>query len=567
MASTTAFVVPEAADPTRDFTTEFKRLCTKVNPVNHGEFEDTVNALVQEASIDESVDTMRASPVAIQRCRRGGKTFMLHAVAKMLSELRGTRLPNETHVIFISLNSVTPFSVDSEITGAYGAILSRIAWELTNRESNSFTQFRRKYHDFGAVDDWLFDKKVILIVDELNIIPHTTDMYEDMSALIDNIVQRDGCAVLYSTHQRGTPDLLRGRLLGTVGHLALSKREHLWKQIPRIVNEGCLRGLYKESAKEASFWSAVLRARLPALVLQDSNKIAGYTDYMFLDEDGVDERIKCLKAVISGDIDLLTNGRNLFRAYSYMSERFKRGNKARYAWPPFMVAQYGVLGKDYRQLYSTLEHSSIDEAKAFEALTQLAILVRLLTQTEHELVPMNVDAIQGAGVTPFDATELFYVGQDVTDISGIVKAVCGQFSRRRIVQQVVAVPLFASFPVYDFFVLHRTNETWSVAAGYQCKQGCKYPTESTDPSVSLSVWLEGKCRKYRVEEDGSHVASKIERGWVLLGESNQTDLFGVTVSEALPQDPVRRENPSCAAEMAYMELGRAASEPPTKKAR
>ena len=115
MASTTAFVVPEAADPTRDFTLEFQRLCTKVNPVNHGEFEDTVNALVEEASIDESVATRRARPVAIDRCRRGGKTFMLHAVAKMLSDLRGSRLPTETHVIFISLNGVTPYSGEFEI--------------------------------------------------------------------------------------------------------------------------------------------------------------------------------------------------------------------------------------------------------------------------------------------------------------------------------------------------------------------------------------------------------------------------------------------------------------------
>ena len=50
---------------------------------------------------------------------------MLHAVAKKLSDLRGNRLPTETHVIFISLNSVTPFSGDLERTGAYGAILIR----------------------------------------------------------------------------------------------------------------------------------------------------------------------------------------------------------------------------------------------------------------------------------------------------------------------------------------------------------------------------------------------------------------------------------------------------------
>ena len=69
-------------------------------------------------------------------------------------------------------------------------------------------------NDFGAVDNWLTDKKVILIVDELNIVPPTTPRNEDMCALVANIVQRDGCAARYSTHQRSTADILRGRVAG-----------------------------------------------------------------------------------------------------------------------------------------------------------------------------------------------------------------------------------------------------------------------------------------------------------------------------------------------------------------
>ena len=139
--------------------------------------------------------------------------------------------------------------------------------------------------------------------------------------------------------------------------------------------------------------------------------------------------------------------------------------------------------------------------------------------------------------------------------------------------------LFPSFPVCDFFVLHRTKENWDVKAGCQCKQGSKHPTDETDEAVGFSVWLEGKCRKCRVGEDGGHIGSKIhsglktERGWVLLGESNQTDLLGVSVSEALPLDPTGKENMLCCAEMQSVELkavrtaARRKSEPPTKKAR
>jgi hypothetical protein len=60
------------------------------------------------------------------------------------------------------------------------------------------------------------------------------------------------------------------------------------------------------------------------------------------------------------------------------------------------------------------------------------------------------------------------------------------------------------------------------------------PEKDADEAVSMSVWLEGRCHKYRVEEDGERLDWKKEKGWILLGENFQTDLLGVTVSEALP---------------------------------
>ena len=75
------------------------------------------------------------------------------------------------------------------------------------------------------------------------------------------------------------------------------------------------------------------------------------------------------------------------------------------------------------------------------------------------------------------------------------------------------------------------------------------PDKDTHPTIPLSVWLEGKCRKYHVESDGSQAELKLNRGWVMLGESCQCDLLGVSVLEALPQDPKRDTyNPLCIAE-------------------
>jgi hypothetical protein len=144
-----------------------------------------------------------------------------------------------------------------------------------------------------------------------------------MSGLLDIFVQKDGCSLLYSTHQRETADLLRGRR-PSGNDPTLSKRLHKWMSIPRIVNEKCLYGLLQDPAEQQpSFWCAVLRGRVPALLLQTPDIIADYAAGVFEDSSFSEEECTaCLAAVITGEIDSFPNARNLFRAYSYMSERF-----------------------------------------------------------------------------------------------------------------------------------------------------------------------------------------------------------------------------------------------------
>jgi len=564
-----AFEVPRHPKPDRDFQAEFDRLMREgqVNAVNHGEFEHAATQLILEASVVD-VGRKRAKALAIQRCRRGGKTFMLHGVASKLSGDQSS--VSGTRVIFISMNSITGYTNGEN---AYTAILSRVAWELSGREPKSFLIFRQNYNDYGAVDLWLTSQgnRVILIVDELNIVPPTAERYGDMSALLDNFMQQEGCALLYSTHQRSTADLLRGRDAGDGNSLHLSKRVHKWVPIPRIMSESCLHGLLKNPTEQPSFWCAVLRGRVPALVLQDPEDIESYAQGVFNKSTLEAERQACLAAVITGKIHSLTNSRNLFRAYSYMSERFKgtdedEQEQALFAWPAFMVAQRAVLGKDYRRFRATLENPDIDEPKAFEAIVQLAVLVRLLSDQQHPFVPSN-SGIR-AGGSAFEATEMFHVAETATTLEGIVEEVCARFSDSPEVIQVVAVPMFASFPTYDFFLLHKGGEGWTVAAGYQCKQGTENPSEDAWNSVPMSVWVEGKCRKYRVKEDGRRVSEKLHRGWVLLGESNQFGFLGVSMSEALPRVPVCEPNPLCLAENSWKQRKETgASEMSSKKVR
>ena len=549
----------------------FKEVCDKekVNPVNHGEFERATRQIVETATREDGGFIDRCPMYAIQRCRRGGKTFMLHAVAKLLHEEiqknydngaqanEHTRtLDKNTHVILISLNSDTKWKTKED---PYTAILSRIAysWELTLAETKSFHRFREGYRDFGVVDEWLDDRKnnVILLIDELNVIPPKGSRYEDMSHMLDLLAGRRGCAVAYSTHYRSYADILRGRQEGS-RDFRLSTRPHEFLPIPRVSNKLCLEGLKPETAHDYSLWSAVLRGRIPCLILSKEAQIKRFADFSFVREalekaheneshepvelteelrgKGLERRIASLASAVTGKIvDWDDHTREEFKAYSYTADKFGSNEEPLYAWPPFLLGSENALGKDYENLFGSLCFPQIDEAKAFEALSELAVLLRLLSSQQHFLVP----AVQGlSSVEAYHATEMYHVDGEAQDLKTLIRRVKSKYVFEAHVMQVVVVPLFASFPIYDFFIFHRVGDDWVAAAGYQCKLGHELPNEEHDAweGVNLSVWIGGSCRMYRIDKAGARVPCAEKFGWKVLGQDTQFDMLGVSISEALP---------------------------------
>jgi hypothetical protein len=65
---------------------------------------------------------------------------------------------------------------------------------------------------------------------------------------------------------------------------------------------------------------------------------------------------------------------------------------------------------------------------------------------------------------------MFYVDDTVTTLDGIIQEVDRRYDKEPGVFQVVAMPLRVSFPLYDFFILHKQGVVWTVATGYQCKK-------------------------------------------------------------------------------------------------
>lgn len=347
--------------------------------------------------------------------------------------------------------------------------------------------------------------------------------------------------------------------------------------IPRIKNIDCLHGLPKNSISQGTLWSAVLRGRLPALVVLDQVSISTYAEDGILGEDEDEEEIgearkKCLTAAITGRIGELPNGRELFRAYSYMSDR-ARSQDPLFAWPPFMLAQEAVLGKNYPDLRVLLENPNLDEPKAFEALTQLAVLLRLLTnQTNDACIP---DAPTGM-TNAWKQTEMFHMTAQAHTLDDVIEYVQARYSPEsqgsgsEPVLQVVAVPLDGSYDLYDFFILQRggVEGQWEAAAGYQCKKSRDYPQEKPDTkNVKMSVWLEGKPPVYRVRQEKDKKTTQVQQiyydGWLLMAKDRQSQLLGVSVSEALPPDETDGNGQCCEAAKKY----RRALEPARKIAK
>lgn len=390
--------------------------------------------------------------------------------------------------------------------------------------------------------------------------------YADMSHMLDELSGRKGSAVLYSTHHRSCADMLRGRTENN--HFRLSARDHCFLPIPRVANKDCLEGLRSNATHDPSLWSAVLRGRIPCLILTPFTCIQEFADISFErearsvvskdqisrsvsgfdegQEEALNRRIQSLASAVTGEVIKEWEGyvREEFRAYSYMAEQRGPNGKFLYAWPPFLLASKDVLGKYYPILFETLCSPQIDEAKAFEALVQLAVLLRLFSSQLHDLVPHATANLHPRAA--FEATEMYHVSDEAKDLDGLVEKVAEMYSLRPMVQQVVVVPLYSSFPTYDFFVFHRNDGNWITAAGYQCKLGNELPDEHHRAwtNVGLSVWIGGSCRKYRVES-ATRVQQTEKYGWVLMAAEKQFDILGVSILQALPRRSVLLSNLPC----------------------
>lgn len=202
-----------------------------------------------------------------------------------------------------------------------------------------------------------------------------------------------------------------------------------------------------------------------------------------------------------------------------------------------MCAQLPVLGKPCQNLRVVLESPDMNKPKAFEALAELAVAIQLMSSTPRYrgLIRRHPKVSQDDS---FEATAIFEIGAECTNISDLRRAVeykhDTENERYANVLQILVIPLFEEFPIYDFFVFHRHRllGRWQkciIAAGYQCKMGSKYPDEEHKAvrEVRKSVWIEGSGPLTRTGSGKAH-------GWALLSRKEHRQLLGESMYAALP---------------------------------
>ena len=504
-----------------------------IRPVDHGEFRKCAKRLFDLYSTSD-YGTNRKEVVCLQRCRRGGKTFMATAVAAMLEH----HFAGDAEGPFVILISMNQSSRISPSETAMGAVLSRIAYELVaNDEREPFHIFRKRYTNFHPVEEWVAYHNVILLIDELNVIPVTRETYNHMCTFLDTIAGKMSCALLYTTHHRIMQDFRLGR--EDEEHTDhLSTRHHHWQPMPRFNALACVRHMKRTEL----FWSAVLRGRIPALLVLPPEDIAKFVPAQLLDSRA---RGLLFDSILDGNIQRLESGRNAFRSYAYLLK--SDGDESVHVWPPFMCAQKSVLGKDCPQLRSVLQAPDTNYSEAFEALAELAVTLQLMSSRPRyrSIVPRHPSVSLD---NCFDATAIFEMEDEHQTIADLRKAVETRLKNNEElyegVKQIVVIPQYPEFPIYDFFLFHR-RRTWkrlrrvqcTIAAGYQCKYGSKYPDEEhkADKEVKLSVWIEGKGPATR--------QTNKRYGWTLLTREEHRMLLGESLFASLP--PSDNEKAPC----------------------
>jgi hypothetical protein len=484
-----------------------------------------------EHKLEEKIDIAdpdRIPLLAFIRCSRGGKTRALMELAGAFNKAR-----SDAAILFVSCNDDTPLAA-WELDDPLGALCRRIAFSALDIESRSeqvWLWFRNALVTSTDVTEWLGNTPCLLLIDKLNLFTMTGPKAAEVADFLRVFFLRPaGRYFVFSSHVVPASDMLSAFM-----DIMSARRKVIIWELPlvwRMAEARTKLGWPTITAREV-----LARGRLPGLIAVSGAEVARGVFGRSVNRDAV-------VASLSGKWDD-ASALSLLRSFLDGSTRglmepilqfMNASSQGRIIWVPSHTEPFlddcrfsthlspslRLVLLSIATVMSDFERGKTAGGDSWEALFVVALLIRLVTASSHELL-----FIEDLLTRPFHVSYNANWSGNVSFefVSNVRELRKGMVVPRTLPHVAVYYPPLATFALYDVVVAVYDESGARTLRGYQLKEGKALPKVAADAACKHSVSLRGTASR---KKSG-------ERQWTVASDESIDSFLGVTGATLAPK--------------------------------
>ncbi len=464
-------------------------------------------------AVEEQPD--RVEPSAFIRCSRGGKTRVLKELNKLFKE----RLPHVA-VVYVSFNNFSSLE-PWEMGDPLGALCRRIAFSaLKERDAtpSGFDNFRHMDVSENDISSWLGATPCLLLIDELNVLELDVTGAPVVARFLKKyFLFTRGRYFAFSSHVvpggRGLADFMD----------SVSERGVVIHQLPLIPSMADARKKFQWP--DLTVRQALFRARVPALISYTRGAVPPPFDKRKAAIDEVfhqwnDNNVKEL-------LDTFLSGASVPvpQALLQLMTVAPVKGQGKIVWIPFHMEHVlqsiaGAAPVDgalravvtaLNEMFDGFETGKTSGGDSWEALFAIAMVIRLVTKSFHDLLElgevMTPNAVYGLSYNRFWEQQGHLAFPDVTTLSDLIEGLVEPVAYPHVA---VYYPPHARFEAYDLIVVLHQALGKRLIYGYQLKEGREIPKKMSSDACQHSYVIRGFAAQQETLLRGWHVASDEE---------------------------------------------------------
>jgi hypothetical protein len=433
----------------------------------------------------------RLAPMALIRCSRGGKTRAMYEISR---HLKDKKIP----VIFVSLNDFSDVTKDEGKDGL-GAVCKRIAFAALkgmNYDAPQFEEFENTSVSSEQINVWLGQTGCVLLIDELNNLPMSTELAEFLKNVFLKPANR---YLVFSSHVTSTSVELSkyietynsrqivSRPLPLIPSLATAVTNFNWPTLnPRMaLYFGLVPALIHEAQLEQRR-SAASAKRMTAIKTCIQQNLVTDSNVRFL-----------LRSFITGDqLDVMEPLLQLMDAAE--SKEKITAESSIVWWIPYHMAPvlkefsktagFELLGEINRQFNSFMD-AKTGSGDGWESLFVCVLLIRCLSGSFDEKV---FPLLAGWDMRECTVSYNTLFGYDVNFDTPVLEDFVGAIKCPTTFPHIaVYYPTHSQFELYDIIVVLYETKNKSCRYGYQLKEGTALPKKAGVELFSKSYVIRG----------------------------------------------------------------------------